>query len=123
MKTNPILQRLVSFSNTLHHRFESIRDSKHQQALIDQIGRSSSSAALNYSEAIVSASDKDYANKVRISLKEMNETCTTLLLLESRADGMIANIDDLKKEGDELVAILSACCRKAESKFRQHPKS
>ncbi len=119
MKTNPILERLVAFSNDLYRRFEPIRDFKHEQALVDQIFRSSSSSALNYSEAIVSASDKDYANKVRIALKEMNETCTTLQLLEPRVISVVGNFVDLKKEGAELVAILSTCCRKAEAKFKQ----
>jgi four helix bundle protein len=121
MKTNPILERLVAYSNDLYRRFEPIRDFKHVQALLDQIYRSSSSSALNYSEAIVSASDRDYANKVRIALKEMNETCTSLMLLEPRTIHAVGNLDDLKKEGDELVAILSTCCRKAEAKFKQSP--
>jgi four helix bundle protein len=121
MKTNPILVRLIAFSNELYRRFEPIRDFKNEQALVDQISRSSSSSALNYSEAIISASDRDYANKVRIALKEMNETCTTLLLVEPRVKSIVGSFDDLKKEGDELVAILSTCCRKAEAKFKQRP--
>ncbi len=119
MKTNSILERLIGLSNNIFCRYKPVLQSKQDFALIDQITRSSSSAALNYSEAIVSASDKDYANKVRISLKEMNETCATLRLLESRINDDIGCIDDLKRESDELVSILSACCRKAEAKSRK----
>lgn len=123
MKVNPILERLVAFSNDLYLRFEPIRDLKNEQSILDQIYRSSSSSALNYSEAIVSASDRDYANKVRIALKEMNETCTSLMLLEPRINSIVGNLGDLRKEGDELVAILSTCCRKAESKFKNQSKT
>lgn len=119
MKTNPILERLIIFNNDVFNNLSVLQDLRTTNYLVDQIFRSTSSAALNYSEAILSSSDRDYANKVRISLKEINETSTILKLIESRAPDSLQNLDKLKKEADELTAILSTCCRKAEAKFKK----
>jgi len=123
MKTNPLLERLISLSKNLYKHNDQLIDSKRHQSLIDQISRSSSSAALNYAESIVSATDKDYANKVRIALKEMNETCTSLILLKARTKDSSSELTHLQVEADELVAMLSTCCRKAESKFKKGSSS
>jgi four helix bundle protein len=119
MKTNSFLERLICFANNINDRFKPLEDLRAHENLISQINRSSSSAELNYSESLLSSTDRDYANKVRISLKEMNETCTILKMIEPRLLGMIGELADLRAEADELTAILSTCCRKAEAKFKK----
>ncbi len=119
MKSNSLLNRLIQFSNQVYEICNSHAVKPNLKSLIDQIDRSSASSALNYGEAIVSGSDRDYANKVRIAIKEMNETCTSLKLLKARVPTIVQNLEPLEKESGELLAMLHACSKKAQSKFKK----
>jgi four helix bundle protein len=119
MKSNLLLNRLIQFSNHVYDVCSSHGNKPNLTSLLDQIDRSSTSAALNYGEAIVSGSDRDYANKVRIAIKEMNETCTSLKLLKARVPIIVQKLEPLETESGELLAMLHACCQKAESKFKK----
>jgi len=119
MKSNTLLNRLIQFSNQVHDVCHLHGDKLNLKSIIDQIDRSSTSSALNYGEAIVSGSDRDYANKVRIAIKEMNETCTCLKLIKARVPITVKKLEPLEIEAGELLAMLHACCQKAESKFKK----
>jgi len=119
MKSNSLLDRLIQLSNQVYDACYTHADKPNLKSIIDQIERSSTSSALNYGEAIVSGSDRDYANKVRIAIKEMNETCTSLKLLKVRIPATVNKLEPLEKEAGELLAMLHACCKKAESKLKK----
>jgi four helix bundle protein len=72
----------------------------------NQIIRSSSSAALNYGEAMSAESKKDFIHKVKIVLKELRETFVAVKIIEQTklctAEERILRV---KKENDELIAI------------------
>jgi len=116
MSTNNLLDRLIAFSNCVHLMLNELADRRYHKSLIEQLSRSTTSAALNYSEAIVTKSDKDYAFKVRIALKEMNESGTAIKILKGRTSDTNVDFNEIEKEAGSLMAILSACCRKAENK-------
>lgn len=117
MKTNHLLERLVEFSNSVYKLCQKLNNRKEHIHLVDQILRSSSSSVLNYSEALVTRTDKDYSNKVRLALKEMNESCSIIMLLKGRiTDPILQDLIILQEEANDLLAILGACCRKVEKR-------
>ena len=74
--------------------------------LTKQIIRSSTSAALNYGEAQVAESRKDFIHKVSIVLKELKETSINLKLMAYNSKGHIKQkIIGIEGECDHLIAI------------------
>ena len=74
----------------------------------DQLFRSSTGVAANYAEATQAESRKDFVHKLKIVLKELNESRTWLKII-SEADyvgkGALA---ELIAESEEITRILSA---------------
>src|SRR5690606_3914850 len=103
MSTNNLLDRLIVFSNCVHLLLNDLQDRQYHKSLIDQLSRSTTSAALNYSEAIVTKSDKDYAFKVRIALKEMNESGTAIKILKGRTIDTNVDFNEIEKEAGSLM--------------------
>lgn len=74
--------------------------------LAKQLIRSSCSSALNFGEYLGASSDKDKANKLRISLKELRESLRNINI---QIKANIFNTDQLgalRKENDELIRII-----------------
>ena len=74
----------------------------------DQLFRSSTSVAANYSEAIQSESRKDFIHKLKITLKELNESRTWLRIIGAAQYLKEESLTTLVQESDELIRILSA---------------
>jgi len=74
--------------------------------LIDQIIRSSTSAALNYGEAVSAESKKDFTRKIKIILKELRETSIALeIIQQTKLSEAVADVEKAKKENNELISI------------------
>ena len=74
----------------------------------DQLFRSSTSVAANYAEATQSESRKDFVHKLKVALKELNESRTWLkIIAEAGYVGKVSLIA-LISETEELSRILSA---------------
>ena len=80
---------------------------KTRQYLTDQVRRSSTSAALNYAEAKSAGSDRDFAHKISIVLKELRETQVCLKIIR-RIDGDAKEHSLAENESDELIRIFHA---------------
>ena len=74
----------------------------------DQLFRSSTSVAANYSEATQSESRKDFIHKLKITLKELNESRTWLRIIGAAQYLKEESLTTLVQESDELIRILSA---------------
>ena len=74
----------------------------------DQLFRSSTSVAANYSEATQSESRKDFIHKLKITLKELNESRTWLRIIGAAQYLKEESLTTLVLESDELIRILSA---------------
>ncbi len=76
-----------------------------------QLLRSGTSPAANYSEARAAESRRDFVHKLKISLKELNETAIWLLIIE-RSQLLDKNrVAFLRSECNELSRILNASIR------------
>lgn len=103
-KAEQLQERLIAFAvrilplaNCLHVTFAG----KH---IADQLLRSGASAAPNYTEARSAESKADFIHKLRIAIKELNETDVWLqitqrsgLLKAELLDGMLTECGELKR--------------------------
>ena len=77
-------------------------------SLADQLFRSSTSIAANYSEACEAESAKDFIHKLKIAMKELSETRMWLKLIGEAGYVENAKLADLVCESKELSRIFSA---------------
>jgi four helix bundle protein len=99
--------RLVNFATMVINMRGSLEKSEICENLFGQIARSSTSAALNYGEALGAESRKDFAHKIGIVLKEIRESHNNLRILSNSGlyKGDKVNIDKALDECNQLVAI------------------
>jgi len=101
-----LADRLVAFNAMINQMAESIVDSKEGSNIKNQLIRASSSAALNYGEALVPESDADFIHKISICLKELMESRIALKIIISRnLCSKFDIVDKCDSECSQLVAI------------------
>jgi four helix bundle protein len=108
--------RLIDFSASVIDSVERLPQTFAVIHLSKQLIRSSTSSALNYGEARAAESHKDFIHKLKICLKEMNESIICLKMLYRRYPGRSIPFDDLIKEGNELKAIFLASIKTSREK-------
>jgi len=101
-----IQERLIAFAGDMVLFIRKLDQNMIGNYLINQILRSSGSAALNYAESQSASSDKDYINKVAIALKELRETEVNLKIMKHISIGGDMR-QTLINENIELIKILS----------------
>ena len=84
-----------------------------------QVLRSGTSPAPNYAEARGAESRADFVHKLRIAVKELNETGIWLLIIIKARMAPDALVTGLVKENRELACILSASIRTAQARGSQ----
>jgi len=73
----------------------------------------------HYREAVRSRSDAEYISKVEGALQELEETGYWLELLADSGVCKAEAVAALRRETDELTAMLVACAKKAKAKTRR----
>jgi len=107
MTPEELENRLVDFAVRIGKVADALPDTRLGQHIADQIVRSGTSPAPNYSEGCAAESQKDFAHKLSISLKELRETKTWLRIIR-KADLLPAQrLHAITDEADQLCAILS----------------
>ena len=81
-----------------------------------RILRSGASPAPNYGEARGAESRADFVHKLRIAVKELNESCIRLLIILEARMAPIVLVENLIKENRELACILGASIRTSQAK-------
>ena len=84
-----------------------------------QVLRSGTSPAPNYAEARGAESRADFVHKLRIAVKELNETGIWLLIILKARMAPEALVTSLLQENRELARVLSASIRTAQAKASQ----
>src|SRR5437870_10749244 len=112
-KAVDLQKRLISFAAKIlavHSKLNRTPEGRH---IANQILRSGTAAAANYAEARGAESRSDFIHKLRIVLKELNETAVWLQLIMAgsllRSDKIVAVV----AENEELCRILAASIRTA----------
>jgi len=97
------------------------------QTIGKQVLRSGTSVGAQYREAQRSRSNAELISKIEGALQEIEETAYWLELLADSAILPPGKISDLRREADELTAILVTCAKnakgrkKAKDEGRQRP--
>ncbi len=109
-------RRLVSFAVKIIELVGRLPKTSAGRHVAVQILRSGTSPAPNYGEARGAESRADFIHKLRIAVKELNETGIWLLIIMEARMAPIALVENLVKESRELACILGASIRTAQAK-------
>ncbi|MDF1548273.1 MAG: four helix bundle protein [Bacteroidales bacterium] len=111
---NDLTRRLFDFAVKVIKFLRTLPKSPETQIIRYQLTKSSASSGSNYEEAQAGSSRADFANKVRISLREMRESNYWLRLIISIEDDQMNNneLDWLINESKELKLILGSIVQK-----------
>ncbi len=113
----PLLQkRLVKFSAGIVESERALKPCFAAKHMYSQIVRSATSAALNYGEAQMAETRKDFIHKIGLVVKELKETEVNLeVITESKLFKDEETIIHDLKECKELIAIFMATRKTAKS--------
>ena len=107
-KANEIEERLIDFAVRVIKVADALPKSPAGKHIASQLLRAGTSPAPNYAEARGAESNADFVHKLRISLKELNESCVWLRMV-CRAELMKSErLDDLIDENQQLCRVLNA---------------
>ena len=118
LSSKELENRLIDFAVRIGNVADALPETPLGQHIADQILRSGTSPAPNYSEGCAAESRRDFAHKLSISLKELRETKTWLRVIR-KADLLPAErLRRITDETDQLCAILSQSVHTAKEKVR-----
>jgi four helix bundle protein len=107
-KGDDIEERLIDFAVRVIRVCEAMSEKPAEKHIRGQLLRSGTSPAPNYGEARGAESGRDFAHKLKIVLKEMNE-CRVWLKIMIRAEFLSEKrLEALLDECDQLCRIISA---------------
>ena len=109
-------RRLVSFAVKIIELVGHLPKTPAGRHVSGQILRSGTSPAPNYGEARGAESRADFIHKLRVAVKELNETGIWLLIILEARMAPTVLVENLIKENRELACILGASIRTAQAK-------
>ena len=112
----PLRQRTTEFALRVVRMYSSLPKSRIAQTLGLQALRSGTSVGGQYREAYRARSDAEIISKLESVLQELDETSYWLELLVGSDVVPAKQLTELRKEADELTAILVAVVRKIKSR-------
>jgi len=115
---NTLQTRLIRFSVMVYQQIQEIKNDPLLPGIASQLVRSSTSVGANYSEAQSASSGKDFHNKVRIALKELKESQYWICFLRE-SNAAIEQLQEMHRECEELVRILSTICKKTDPQSKK----
>lgn len=107
-KGDDIEERLINFAVTTIALCDKLPVTPGGRHVGGQLLRSGTSPAPNYSEARSAESKRDFVHKLRIALKEMNESRVWLIIILRSQMLPQSEVSLMLRECDELCAILYA---------------
>ncbi len=115
-KSNELERRLIDFAVRVIKVADSLPKSPAGKHIAGQLLRSGTSAAPNYAEARGAESTADFIHKLKIALKELNESCVWLKMI-CQAELMKSELlNDLIDENEQLCRMLNASVKTAKQK-------
>lgn len=112
MKSYELNSRFEDFAASVIMFFNFPPKSFAADYLIKQLIRSACSSALNFGEFEGAGSDKDRANKLRITLKELRESLGNINIQIKANLVDVNNVLSIRKENDELIRIVVSLLKK-----------
>lgn len=114
-------KRLIRFSVDIIKLLMTLPNKKELEVFKYQLSRSATSIGANFEEA-QSTSFKEFVQKMRISLREANETRYWLQILSELNIGNPNQRTELLNESKEIALIFGSIVSKADRKIKQNKK-
>jgi len=111
-------ERLIAFSVSVIQIATQLPKTQYGRHISNQMLRSGTATAANYGEARAAESRSDFIHKVRIVLKELNETGVWLQIILRSALIHDEKITSVVAENQELCRIMAASVRTARGNKR-----
>ena len=112
-KADDLERRLIQFAVNIMAFARKLPKTTQAKHISGQILRSGTAAAPNYAEARGAESRADFIHKMRIALKELNETSIWLRVIEDGFDVDAEIVSSLIAENTELCRIVVASVQTA----------
>jgi len=110
-KGDDIEERLITFGVRIIKLSGRLPKSQAGKHIGEQILRSGTSPAAHYAEARGAESTKDFVHKLKICLKELNETRVWLKMIEQSEMLLRTQLSHIIQECDELCCIINVSIR------------
>jgi four helix bundle protein len=107
-KGDDLQERMIDFAVQIIRLCDQLPRSYVGRHLANQLLRSGSSPAAHYAEARGAESRKDFVHKLKICLKELNESSVWLEIIIRSQMFPAHKLADLKQEATELCRIINA---------------
>ena len=101
-KGDDIQERLVRLAVSMVRICDRVPETKSGGHIASQLLRSGTSPAANYAEARGAESDKDFVHKLKVVLKELNESLVWLAIIQR---GNLLDDDNTRKAEEECTAL------------------
>ena len=111
MKENTIMRKSFAFSVRIVNLHKYLSEQKKEYVISKQIYKSGTSIGANVTEAQRAQSTADFVSKMKIALKEANETQYWLQLLHETQYITDREFDSLHGDLVEILKILTAICK------------
>ena len=111
LKENIILKKSLAFSVRIVNLHRHLSNCKKEYIISKQICKSGTSIGANVAEAQRAQSTADFVSKMKISLKEANETQYWLKLLHETKYITDKEFSSLNGDLEEILKILTAICK------------
>ena len=109
MKTdNLIVDKSKTFAIRIIRLFQYLQAEKKEFIMTKQLLRSGTSIGANIRESVYAQSDKDFRSKLKIALKESNETAYWLELLVATDYLIEQEFDSIYNDCIEIIKILTS---------------
>ena len=112
-KADKLQDRLVDLAVRIIHLATSLPKTPAGRHVAAQILRSATSPAPNYGEARAAESRADFVHKLRVALKELNETAVWLQIIGRSRMIHPELLGDLTQENQELARIVASSIKTA----------
>jgi four helix bundle protein len=119
-KAIALQKRLISFAARILGIAPQLRRTLGGRHISNQLMRSATATAANYGEARAAESRSDFIHKLRIVLKELNETDVWLQLIIETSLLPIEVTQPIVAENQELCRIIAASVRTAREIVSKH---
>jgi len=117
-KDDDIEGRLINFAVRIIKLCGHLPNIQSGQHLASQLLRSGTSPAAHYAEARGAESTRDFTHKLKLCLKELNESRVWLKIIAKSEMLPAAKLQDITQENDELCQIINASIRTTQAKSR-----
>ena len=111
MKDNVIIEKSMAFAVRIVNLYKYLSKEKREYIISKQICKSGTSIGANIAEAQRAQSTADFVSKMKISLKEANETQYWLQLLHQTGYLSDKEFESIHADLVEVLKILTAICK------------